>query len=111
MTTPLLPGHRTRKPSSRSGSSQLTSTSSTRAPDGPRRHQATIDSTRSRGPSKTAVTDPSRSLHTQPARPRDDARALVSERKNTPCTYPLTRTDALLVSVVPLLADERHEPH
>src|SRR5207244_2421885 len=73
--------------------------------------QATIDSTRSRGPSKTAVTDPSRSLHTQPARPRDDARALVSERKNTPCTCPLTRTDALLVSVVPLLADERHEPH
>ena len=63
-------------------------TSSTRAREGPVRHHATIASTSSAGPSKTASTDPSEALRTHPARPRADARRAQVARKKTPWTRP-----------------------
>src|SRR5919202_2074433 len=100
---------RTAKPSSPRGSSQVAWTSSTRAPDGPRPHHATIDSTASRRPSKTASTAPSGRFATQPATSSERARRLVSSRKKTPWTRPLTTTLARASAGKPLLADEGHE--
>src|SRR6476646_5803177 len=96
----ILPGprdvktQRIAKPSSPCASGQVTSTSSTRAPRGPRRHQPTIDSTRSSSPSKTASTEPSGALRTHPARPSERARSRASALKKTPCTNPRTTTSA-----------------
>src|SRR5579862_1804147 len=99
------------KPRSPRGVSFSSSTVSTCAPAGPRLHHATIDSTRSRGPSKTASTEPSRAFRTQPERPRDRARAAADCRKPTPWTRPRMRTCTRSVSAPaePLLADERDE--
>src|SRR5207253_5445792 len=101
---------RTAKPSSPWGSSQVAWTSSTRAPDGPRSHHATIDSTASLRPSKTASTAPSGRFATQPATPSDRARRRASSRKKTPWTRPRTTTLARASACKPFLADERDEP-
>ena len=62
-------GQRTRKRASPTGVSRTTSTSVTRAPGGPCRHQATIRSTPARSPSNHASTRPSGRLRTQPPTP------------------------------------------
>src|SRR5207248_5266149 len=100
---------RTAKPSSPWGSSQVAWTSSTRAPDGPRSHHATIDSTASLRPSKTASTLPSRRFATQPATPSERARRRVSSRKKTPWTRPRTTTCARASPRKAFLPHERNE--
>src|SRR6266550_7371648 len=110
----ILPGpgdvetHRIEKPSSPCGSAQVTSTSSTRAPRGPRPHHETIDSTRSSSPSKTASTEPSAAFRTQPPTPRDRARSRASTLKKTPCTTPCTTTWARFTFATPLFGGSPH---
>ncbi len=81
-----------RKPDSLRGGSSVTSTRATEACGGPDSHQAHSASTPSGAPSKTASTAPSARLHTQPVTPCRVACCRQVSRKNTPCTWPHTRT-------------------
>src|SRR5215471_6260404 len=109
VTRDSLSSQPVRKPRSPFGASSSTRTSSTRAPAGPRRHQATNASTRSGLPSNTASTVPSTLLRTQPETSSERARPAVAYRKPTPWTRPSIVTWARLSTAEALAADERDE--
>ena len=73
-------------------SSMIISTPVTLAYSGPFLHHSTILSTSSFSPSKMASTRPSDRFRTQPERPSSSALSFVLDLKNTPCTFPETRT-------------------
>ena len=74
------------------GATSSTSTEVTRAARGPRRHHSTIASTAFGSPSNHAETVPSSSLRAHPVTPRAWASHRHVARKDTPWTYPRTRT-------------------
>ena len=93
--------HRRRSPAANS------STASTRAPPGPRRHASIMAATVSAGPANTASTEPSRRLRTQPSRPRRSAACSTQARKPTPCTRPRIATRRIACSLMPLSGLDR----
>jgi hypothetical protein len=74
------------------------STLETDARGGPCHNCSSISETACSGPAIKAVTAPSGSLRTQPARPSRCAWPRVQMRKLTPCTLPVTRTNTALWS-------------
>ena len=88
-----LPTHRSTKPGpTPSGSAQRWLTPVTRPGARPDDSAASGRSQASRRPSATTSTRPSSRFAAQPSRPSSRARALVHQRKPTPCTRPRTHT-------------------
>src|SRR3982751_958455 len=95
------------------GSPCWSSTTLTRAPDGPVPRRLRSWRKEASSPSASTSTDPSTRLRTQPVRPSALARSRTNQRNPTPCTLPRTTTcntrSAPLVLVPAVMSHERYK--